>query len=88
MSLEQSKQNRKTITTLKVNGHRVTTIEESLDAEVKFYEDLYSTRREHNDNEEYLKNIHLDHKLSEEEANVCEGPITLKECFYALHGMK
>ena len=88
LSLEKSKQNRKTITTLKVNGHRVTTIDEILDAEVKFYEDLYSTRREHNDNEEYLKNIHLDHKLSEEEANVCEGPITLKECFEALHGMK
>ena len=88
LSLEKSKQNRKTITTLIVNGHRVTTIEDILDAEVKFYEDLYSTRREQSDYDEYLNNIHLEHKLTDEEANICEGPITLKECYEALHGMK
>ena len=58
------------------------------DAEVNFYEDLYSTRREQNDNRESLKNIHLHHRLFEETAYVYEGPITLKECIEVVHGIK
>ena len=88
LSLEKSRQNRKTITSLIINGQRVTTSDEILDSEVKFYEKLYSTRDTHNNIEQYLNNIKIDHLLSEEEANTCEGQISLNECSEALHGMK
>ena len=88
LSLEKSRQNRKTITSLIVNGKRLTKVDELLEAETEFYESLYTSRSKHNNIQQYLEDTLLENTLSQEEADVCEGPITLTECTNALNGMK
>jgi hypothetical protein len=87
LSLEKSKQNRKTITSLKLNGRQAKTIKEILDTEVSYYEALYKSNSPPNP-DSYLNDINLENRLSEEEANICEGHLTLQECSEALHSMK
>ena len=87
LSLERSRQNRKSITTLTVNGQRISDIKDILNCEVEFYENLYKSKNTRTP-EQYLNNVNLESKLTEQEANLCEGPITLEECIDAVNGMK
>jgi len=87
LSLERSRQGRKSITTLNVNGKRITSIEDILKCEVEFYKNLYEYKSTLNP-DQYLDKVNLEAKLTEQEANLCEGPITLEECLEAVNGMK
>ena len=53
----------------------------------KFYEDLFTKRKDIN-SFNFYSNLYLNHKkLSEEESASCEGPLTLNECTSSLNSM-
>ena len=91
LGLEKSRQTKKTILKLKdEKGNIVTNQEQIIRLERSFYEKLYS---EDNNNSfdksfEYVSNTKLQHKLSEEESNSCDGYVTLEEITEAINNLK
>ena len=50
-------------------------IEDILKCEVEFYKNLYKSKSTLN-SDQFLDNVNLEAKLTEQETNLCEGPIT------------
>ena len=88
MNLEKSRQNRKIITSLMVNNQHISDPDEILKAESNFYEQLYTQTDTEVNYDHYIEDIPLENKLTDDEANLCEGKITLEEAKSALFGMK
>ena len=56
-SLEKSRQNKKVLNSLVVDGQRITQFSKVLDAQVKFYKNLYTSKLGETNVNEYLDNI-------------------------------
>lgn len=91
LGLEKSRQNKKTIIKLRdENDNIVTEQEKILKIERKFYQNLYSNEEKQNKKQliEYVKNCELQHKLTENESNLCDGYISLDEITFAVNNLK
>jgi len=88
LNLEKSRQNRKNITSLSVDGKRVNDPSQILNEEVKFYKNLYTSNKTVENHNIYLNETTFDHILTDTEGNACEGPISINECLLAINGMK
>ena len=54
-----------------------------------FYQTLYnSTNVQDTDIIDYLRNVNIEHILSDEEKNILDSPLTIDECRSALFDMK
>lgn len=84
--LERKRAADRLVHTIDTGSSYSTTSLESLEAFRSYYEGLFSSARTFpSDREEMLANI--SRVLSSEEREVCEGPLTKKECGTALKGM-
>ena len=89
MGLVKSRQSRKVLSSLVIDGKRIFKTKDILEAEVKFYEDLYTSNCTHNEHfQRYIDNINVEKKLEADQADKCEGKITLEEATLALNEMK
>ena len=89
LNLEKSRQNRKHVSSLIIDGNRTIDIDCILNEEVKFYKHLYrSSNTNYNTTNQYLNEIILENQLNSDDANMCEGPVTMEECITAINGMK
>lgn len=87
-NLEKSRQTRKNIISLKKDNVILNNIKDILNEEVRFYSDLYRTP-DHNPNiENYVNDTLINSKLSDQDANICDGLITELEAKQALFNMK
>ena len=90
LNLEKSRQTKKSI--IKIydkDGNILDDQTQILNRQKEFYENLYSsTKPSKTDIEEFIEDIKLDSKLSDEESNKCEGLLTEEECYSAINKMK
>ena len=88
LGLEKSRQARKSIQSLRVNGQLLTERDDILRAEADFYSNLYSKGNINTENiDEYLENIDTP-VLKENCSCLCEGYLSVNECFASLKDMK
>ena len=73
----------------KANGEMVTEQHEIMAEQVKFYKNLYKRKTKFDKYKlnEFIDNVNIP-KLSKEDADKCEGMITVNECINALRNMK
>lgn len=89
LNLEKSRQARKSVTSLNVNGKLICDNYKILDEEVKFYQTLYKSNDGNiNDINNYLDATTFCSTLTDDEANICEGKFDLNELSEALKHMK
>ena len=84
--LEQKHQTNNTITCLKDEKDNIVNKTENLLKVTKnYYNNLFSSKAiQENCISNYLDNINIDHKLTPEEANLCENDISEEECYNVL----
>ena len=78
LSIENSRQTRKNIVSLKKDGKIIKETNAILDEEVRFYSELYNTSTYNPNIPQYINDTIIEYKLTENEANQCEGLITKK----------
>jgi hypothetical protein len=89
LNLEKSRQTRKSINTLLINGKKITDIKQILSEEEHFYKKLYTSEKSNvNEIKTYLSNVTFENTLKTKEADACDGKITYKECQEAINDMK
>jgi hypothetical protein len=87
--LENSRQTRKTIISLKINGNVISDETKILKETVNYYRTLYtSSKISTNHIKTYLNNIQYENKLSDEDASKCEGYLNINEIKPAVNGLK
>ena len=87
--LEKTNQSRKVIHSLKIGDEHITNNIDILKQEVKFYQNLYMSEETNQDNiDSYLRETTFDKILSEQEASLCDGLLTLHEATDAILHMK
>ena len=75
--------------TLNINGEQITDIHEILKHEVKFYKNLYSSDNIDDTNiNSYLNNTVFENTLSKDNAEICDGQLSLIEITKAIFDMK
>ena len=75
--------------TLNINGEKITDMQEILNYEVQFYKDLYSSDNIDDTNiNSYLNNTVFETTLSKDDADICDGQISLDEITKAIFNMK
>lgn len=80
MGLEKSRQVRKTINCLDIDGIKIYDNDKILAEEVNLYKTLYSSSQtDVIDIQNYIENTIIDHKLVENDSNLCEGNLTTEE---------
>ena len=78
--LEKSRQTRKILHSLNVNGEQINETSQILKHEEMFYKRLYSSDNINTEKiDSYLSNTQFDKTLSTDEALSCDGPLTLEE---------
>ena len=85
-NLEKNRANSKTINKLIDNGKEITNINDILNVEMKFFQNLYS-KQTNNDNSNELQSVPIT-KLNEDDRNKIEGKLTEYECKIALNEMQ
>lgn len=88
LSLENSRQTRKLMTSIVINNKRFTNTKEVLKEERKFYENLFKSTQSKININEYLSSVKLEKKLTNEEADICEGLFTFEECKQSVEDLK
>ena len=89
LGIEKSRQTRKVIHSLSINGEIINENSEILKHEAMFYEKLYTSDKIDKDLiENYLNNTQFDKTLNNKEASCCEGLLTLDEGKQAILEMK
>ena len=89
LGLEKSRQSRKLMHTLNVNGKKITDIKEIINHEVQFYKDLYSSDNTDDTSiHSYLNDTVFEKTLNEDDAKSCDGPLTLEEITKEIFEMK
>lgn len=89
LRLEHSRQTRKILNKITNNGKIYTDTKDILEQEVDFYSKLYTSQNpDTREMQTYLSETIFDNKLSNSEANLCEGIFTSDECEIALKNMK
>ena len=88
MNLEKSRQNRKNLTSVLVDGNRVPDINDILNEEVQFYKRLYKSNNSNNNDIYHIDAFNLESRLTDDDAIKCDGPIDLDEHFTAINGIK
>ena len=89
LNLEKSRQARKSVTSLNIDGQTIIENNQILDEEVKFYQTLYTAKNiNQSEINDYLDNSNFSKNLTEEDANMCEGKFTLTELSDAVKQMK
>ena len=89
LSLEKRHQCSNTITALKTDKGTVYNTNEIMAEEVTYYKKLYSSKNvKEQDIDEYLREIQMEHILNENQANLCEGTLNIKECTDIVYRMK
>ena len=75
--------------TLNINGEKITDMQEILNYEVQFYKDLYSSNNIDDTNiNSMLNNTVFETTLSKDDADICDGQISLDEITKAIFNMK
>ena len=88
MNLEKSRQSKKVLSSLKVDGETIHNNEEILMEEVNFYRKLYTTENVDSSSiTTYLSNINDITKLNVNNANLCGGTLSEEECKCAIKEM-
>ena len=89
MGLENSRQTRQVLNSLRTGDNITSDIQEILDEELKFYKSLYSSDNISTQTiRNYISNIPIENKLNDNSPSVCDGLFTLDECKTALSEMK
>ena len=89
LGIEKSRQTRKVIHSLNINGEIINENSEILKHEALFYEKLYTSDKIDKDLiENYLNNTQFEKTLNNNEASCCEGLLTLDEGKQAILEMK
>jgi hypothetical protein len=89
LSLEKSRQCKKVITSLKVDGKRVHQTQDILNAEVKFYQELYTSNFINDEQyKQYINRVNFKSTLDPDLADICEGKITYEEATTSIKEMK
>lgn len=89
LGLEKSRQTRKLLTKVNINGNMYTNTESILSHVVNFYSNLYTPENiSASEINNYLSQTPYEQKLTESEANLCEGLFTVTECELAVMNMK
>ena len=90
LRLESQRQSCNTIKQLKCGNDDIfTNNDDILKNMCDFYQTLYnSTNVKDSHIIEYLRNVHIEHILSDEEKNLLDSPLTIDECRSALFDMQ
>ncbi len=88
--LEKNKQSQRCISSVKNTDGKVIKEQNAILTEInKYYSTLYSSKGvTQADIDSYLETVELDYTLSEQDRQVCEGPLTTEECKQGVQHMK
>ena len=88
LGLEKSRQSRKLLQTLQVDGHLLTNTDDILNTEADFYDSLYTSSTSNLEEvENYLEDVEIP-VLDETSSRLCDGYLSANECYTSLKEMK